>query len=116
MEAMAYFKNIHVSPKKLRQILPNIKNLKPQDALDYLLYTPKKGATVLHKAIKSAMYNAKNVLKVGDDVLQFKLLTVEEGNKIKRYRAGSRGTAKPIMRRYSHIKIVITAKEGAVKK
>lgn len=50
------------------------------------------------------------LLKVQADVLQFKLLTIEEGRKLNRFKAGSKGMAKPIVRRYSHIKIVLVEK------
>jgi len=109
MESQAYIKNIKISPKKLRFLLPEIKKRKPAEALNYLLYTPKKGARIFYKAIKSAINNAKTVLKVSDDLLKFKLLTVEEGRKLKRFQAGGRGTAKSIIKRYSHIKIILIA-------
>lgn len=108
MESQTYIKNVKISPKKLRFILPAIKKHSPLNSLDYLLYTPRKSSRILYKAIHSAISNARTTLKVRDDVLKFKLLTVEEGVKIKRQRAGSRGMVKPIIRRLSHIKIVLT--------
>ncbi len=116
MDAKAYFRNIHISPKKLRFLLPEVKKMSPAAAVDFLNYTPKSGAKILRKALNSVMSTARNSLKVGDDLLEFKLLTIEEGQKIKRFRAGSKGAAKPIKRRYAHIKIILTAKEGATKK
>ncbi|MEK7070750.1 MAG: uL22 family ribosomal protein, partial [Patescibacteria group bacterium] len=76
-----------------------------------LMYTPRKGARMLYKAIQSAVSNAKNTLKVEGDMLQFKTLLIEEGQKLKRMRAGGRGMAKPFKRKYSHIKIILIAKE-----
>lgn len=107
MEIKTYIKNIRISPKKLRFLLPAIKKLKPVKALDYLFYSSKKGAKIFYKAIKSAIDSAKNVLKTNEDLLKFKLLTVEEGQKFKRYRPGGRGTVKPIIKRMSHIKIIL---------
>ena len=107
MEIKAYIKNVRISPKKLRFLLPAIKKLSPVEALDYLFYTPKKGARILYKAIKSALDNAKNVLKTNENLLKFKLFTIEEGPRLKRYRPGGRGTVKPIKRKMSHIKIVL---------
>ncbi|MCL4374322.1 50S ribosomal protein L22 [Patescibacteria group bacterium] len=107
MESQTYIKNLDVTPRKLRWLLPAIRPMRPVEALDYLYYTPKRAAKILHKAIRSAIVNAKATLKSRDDMLKFKLLTVEEGQKLKRYRAGGRGTAKPIVRRLSHIKIVL---------
>lgn len=109
MEVRTYIKNVKISPKKLRFLLPAVKKLKPVEAIDYLFYTPKKGAKILYKAIQSALANAKNRLKTDENLLKFKLLTVEEGQKLKRFRPGGRGTVKPIVRRFSHIKIVLEA-------
>jgi large subunit ribosomal protein L22 len=108
MESRTYIKNVKISPKKLRFLVPAIKEHKPQESLDYLRYTRKKSAQVLYKAIHSALSNARSTLKVRDDMLKFKTLTIEEGMKLKRYRAGARGMVRPYLRRYSHIKIVLT--------
>jgi large subunit ribosomal protein L22 len=107
MEFKAYIKNVKISPKKLRFFLPAIKKLTPKESLDYLFYMPNKAAKILYKAIKSAIDNAKNISKTREGLLKFKLLAVEEGLKLKRYRPGGRGTVKPFERRYSHIKIVL---------
>jgi len=111
MESNTYIKNIKLSPRKLRFLLPGIKKLSPVASLDYLLYSPQKGAKFFYKAIHSAIDNAKNTLKANPDLLQFKTLTIEEGNVLKRYNPGGRGTAKPFKRRMAHIKITLTAKE-----
>jgi len=109
MEAQAYIKNVKMSPKKLRFLLPAIKKLTPVKSLEYLFYTPKKGAKLFYKAINSAINNAKQTIKVSEDLLKFKLLTVEEGRKLKRQQPGGKGVAKPIRKRYSHIKVILTA-------
>jgi ribosomal protein L22 len=115
METKAYFINLPVSPKKARFYLPAIKKLKPIDSLDYLFYERTDASVILYKAIKSAISSARQILKVEDNLLNFKLLTVEQGQKLKRFRPGSRGNAKPINRRMSHIKIILEASKGATK-
>ncbi|MFA9288827.1 MAG: 50S ribosomal protein L22 [Weeksellaceae bacterium] len=116
MESRTYMKDIKESPKKLRFLLGEVKKRSPQEALDYLMYSPRKPARIYYKVIQSAINNAVNTLKVGADMLQFKLLTVEQGRVLKRYTAGSRGTAKPIKRAYSHIKVVLVEKTKTVAK
>ncbi len=111
MESRTYIKNLKTSPKKLRFLLPAVKKLKPVDALDYLLYTPKKTAKIYYKAIKSAITNVKKVLNVDENNLEFSLLTIEEGQKLKRFRSGGRGGVKPFVRRFSHMKIILKAAE-----
>lgn len=111
MEAKAAFKNVKVSPKKLRFLLPEIKKLTPLEAVNHLLYSPKKGANVLYKVIKSALANAKATLKVDEHLLQFKALFVDEGNTLKRYKAGGKGAVKPIAREFSHVTVILEAPE-----
>lgn len=107
MQSLTYLKNLKITPKKLRFFLPVIKKMTPEQAVQSLMYSPEKPARIFYKVIQSAIANAQQTLKVGGDLLQFKLLTVEEGQKLRRYKAGGRGTAKPIMRRYAHIKIIL---------
>ncbi|KKP63072.1 MAG: 50S ribosomal protein L22 [Candidatus Roizmanbacteria bacterium GW2011_GWC2_34_23] len=107
METKAYFVNLPVSPKKARFYLPAIKKLKPAESLEFLMYENTDASEILYKAIKSAISSARQTLKVEDNLLKFKLLSVEQGQKLKRYRPGSRGNAKPINRRMSHVKIIL---------
>ena len=115
MESRTYMKNVKVSPKKLRFFLPQITSMTPQEAVERLAYMPQTPARVLYNAIRSAMANARTVLKVQDDALVFQTLLVEEGQKLRRYHAGSRGMAKPYKKRFSHIKIVLGVRAQAQK-
>ncbi len=116
MESKTYLKNLKMSPKKLRFFLPELKKKKPAMALDYLFYAPQKAAKILYFALKSALTNAKNTLKVSEDLLEWKVLTVEEGQKLKRYKPGGRGTAKPFKIRFSHVKIILGTEQTEQKK
>lgn len=109
MESVTYLKNIKITPKKLRFLVPTVKQYKPRAAANHLYYMTNKNAKVLYKAVQSAISNATQSLKVNEDLLQFKVFTIEEGQKLKRYNAGSRGMAKPYVRRFAHIKIILTA-------
>jgi len=114
-ESITYLKNIAMPPKKLRFYLSTVKKMSPVAALDHLFYGRQKTTRVLYQAIKSAVSNAKQSLKVSDDLLKFRLFTIEEGNKLKRYRPGGRGTPKPIVKRRSHIKIILIAENKNTK-
>lgn len=114
MEFKAYFKDLKISPRKLRFIMPEIKKLKPVEAMEKLFYSPKRGAKVFYKAIKSAVDNAKQSLKTDDNLLKFKVLTVEEGHKLKRFRPGGRGGVKPYVHRFSHLKIILETVEKSL--
>ncbi|MBI5127578.1 hypothetical protein HZA76_03950 [Candidatus Roizmanbacteria bacterium] len=110
-ESKTYLKNISIPPKKLRFYLASVKKMKPTDAMERLFYGRQRATKVLYQAVKSAVSNAKQTLKVDADLLSFKVLTIEEGQKLKRYRPGSRGSPKPVIKRKSHIKIVLIAKD-----
>ncbi|KKQ38310.1 MAG: 50S ribosomal protein L22 [Candidatus Roizmanbacteria bacterium GW2011_GWA2_37_7] len=107
MESLTYIKNIKITPKKLRMIRDLVVRMSPQDALDHLLYTTSKASKIYYKAIHSAVSNATQSFKVSPDMLQFKLLNIEEGRTLKRFHAGSKGMAKPIKKSFSHIKIIL---------
>ena len=109
MESITYLKNIKIAPKKLRFYVGTIKKMSPENAMRVLFYMHEKPGRVFYQAVKSAVNNAKNALKVQEDLLQFKALIIEEGQKLKRYHAGSRGSAKPYKKRLSHIKIIMSA-------
>ena len=96
-------------PRKLRSYLAAVKKMTPSQALDFLFYGRQKATDVLYQAVKSAVTNAKATLKVESDLLKFKVFTIEEGQKLKRYRPGGRGTPKPVVKRKSHIKIIIVS-------
>ncbi|PIS15762.1 50S ribosomal protein L22 [Candidatus Roizmanbacteria bacterium CG09_land_8_20_14_0_10_41_9] len=116
MESKTYLKNERISPKKVRFLVPSIKKMKPTQALDYLFYSPHHSAKILYKAIHSALSNAKQSFKVSEDLIKFKSLSIEEGQKMKRYKPGGRGTPKPIVRRFAHIRIILEAERPAVQK
>ncbi len=110
MESRAYIKNVPVSPKKMRFVANSVRGLKPAEAVQILRYTNKKGAVILREAMLSAMANAKQTFRTSEDLLQCKALIIEEGIKMRRYRAGSKGMARPYVRAFSHIKIVLITK------
>jgi large subunit ribosomal protein L22 len=107
MEIKAYIKYNKVTPKKLRFLLDDVKKRTPVDALNFLFYNPRRSGKALYKGIKSAVDNAKSTFKIDENLLKFKTLIVEMGPSLKRYNAGSKGSAKPFTRKMSHIKIVL---------
>lgn len=111
MEVQAYIKYVHISPKKLRFIITDIKKKTPRQALDHLFTSQKRSSKVLYKAVKSAVDNARQVFKTDDSALRFKTFLVEEGPSLKRMRPGSKGMANMYQRRTSHIKVVLIKEE-----
>ncbi len=112
MEVVANQKYIGSTPRKLRLVADMIRKMTPAQAVLTLGFTQKYAAQDLSKAIKTVLANAK---QQGLDAqkLSFKKIEVNEGPKVKRFRAGTRGRAKPYVKKMGHIKIVLTdEKEG----
>lgn len=110
MEVRAQIKYVRISPIKLRTLIDSIKVMSPQVALDHLGLSQNRTAKVLYKAIHSAVANGSSVPGFDAQKATFKTLAVDEGPYLRRYRAGSRGTAKPFVRKSSHITVVLEQK------
>jgi large subunit ribosomal protein L22 len=115
MEAKASVTDVHSTPKKLRILLADIKKMSPVKAMDLLYYSPKKSAMILYKVIKSAVDNAKATLQIDANLLEVKLLKVDQGHALRRYNPGSRGTSKPYRKQFAHIQVVVAMKSQAKK-
>lgn len=107
MEAITNQRFIHTSPRKLKLVADMVRALKPAKVLEVLEFTQKSAAKELLKAVKTVLANAKQ-RGLNEELLRFKTLEVNEGSRMKRYRAGTKGRAKPYQRRMAHIKIVLT--------
>lgn len=112
MESQTYMKNLKVTPRKLRLAADMVRKADPATAVRILGDQNTKSAFILRKAMMSAIANAKQTLKVSDDMLELRLLVIEEGLKLRRYQAGSRGMARAFVRQSAHAKIVIGVKPG----
>ena len=77
-------------------------------ALDILAFTPRKAAAMVAKTLKSAVANAENNNNLRVDKLVVKEATVGEGPTAKRSQPKARGSAGPILKRTSHIRIIVT--------
>lgn len=110
MEVRAHIKYVKMSPLKLREIVDAVKVLSPQVALDRLQFSQRRNAKALRKALVSAIANGQGITGFDPKKAVFKTLKIDEGPFFKRFRPGSRGTAKPYVRKSSHITIVLEQK------
>lgn len=107
----AVVKSVRISPKKLNLIADLIRNKNANEAMEILELLPKKGAKILHKAVKSAMANATNNFKQEAESLMIKEILVSKAPTYKRWIPASRGKAQPILKRNSHLSVTIGVKE-----
>ena len=108
MEVRSTFKYARISPFKAREVTREIQGLPVSAALDLLAFTPKKAAFLIGKTLKSAIANAENNANLKPDGLVVKEAVVGEGPTLKRIMARARGSASGILKRTSHIRIVLS--------
>lgn len=106
-------KYIRTSPRKLRLVADAVRKLTPVEAMRQLKFIGKRAAEPLYQAIRQAVSNAKNNTGIKEETLRFKTLEVNEGATYKRFRAVSRGMAHKIMKRSSHIRVVLEEQNGS---
>ena len=108
MEVRSIYKYARISPFKVREVTREIQGLPVSAALDVLAFTPKKAASLIGKTLKSAVANAENNANLKVDGLVVKEAIVGEGPTIKRMMARARGSGSQILKRTSHIRIVLS--------
>lgn len=108
MEVRSTYKYARISPFKVREVTREIQGLPVSAALDVLAFTPKKAAFLINKTLKSAIANAENNANLKADGLVVKEAVVGEGPTLKRIMARARGSASRILKRTSHIRIVLS--------
>ena len=108
MEVRAIYKYARISPFKVREVTREIQGLPVSAALDILAFTPKKAAFLINKTLKSAIANAENNANLKADGLVVKEAVVGEGPTFKRMKTRARGSGSQILKRTSHIRIVLT--------
>lgn len=107
MEAKAIAKYVRISPLKVNFICSEIRGKQVDEALSILKFTPKRGAKILEKVLNSAIANAENNLNLDKDNLYVSEAYANDGPHMKRWRPKARGMAYPILKRSSHIGVVV---------
>jgi large subunit ribosomal protein L22 len=108
MQVISTYKHARISAFKAREVTREIQGLPVAAALDILAFTPKKAAGLVAKTLKSAVANAENNNNLRADTLVVKEATCGEGPTIKRFQPKARGSAGPVRKRTSHIRIVLS--------
>ncbi len=108
MQIHSTYKYARISAFKAREVTREIQGLSVASALDIVAFSPKKAATLIAKTLKSAVANAENNANLRVDSLVVKEATVGEGPTFKRSQPKARGSAGPIRKRTSHIRIILS--------
>ena len=111
MEARATLRYARISPRKVSIVLDLIRNQPLDKALAILQYTPKAACEPLLKLVKSAAANAENNHNMDKASLYVAECFVTPGPTLKRMRPRAQGRAYRILKRTSHITVVLKEKE-----
>ena len=114
-EIIAVAKHIPISAQKVRLVLDVVRGMDAEVALNTLRFMPQKAAEPVYKLIQSAVANASQNYGLEIDELYVDRIYADEGprHRLSPYggRFGARGRFKPILRRSSHITVVLTERE-----
>jgi large subunit ribosomal protein L22 len=107
MEAKAILRTARISPQKARLVADQVRGMPVARAADLLEFSDKKAAALIRKVLWSAMSNAENNL--GADIYELKItsIMVDEGPVLKRFMARAKGRGTRILKRTSHISVVV---------
>lgn len=110
MEVKAIAKTVRMGPRKVRLVIDLIRGKKVSEAISILRLTPKGASPIVEKVVKSAVANAVNNNQMDQSLLYIKQAFVNEGVTMKRYLPRAKGSANTILKRTSHITIVLDEK------
>ena len=111
MEVKSTAKTLRVPPRKARLVLDLIRNKNVAEAAAILKFTPNSAATATAKVLKSAVANATHNHGLIEDKLFVKACYADEGVVLKRFMPRAKGRADQILKRTSHITVVVAEKE-----
>ena len=107
MAVQATAKGITISAKKLKWLANMVRGKNVEEALVLLRYTPTPAAREVAKVVKSAAANAENNLMLNQDELRIVGIYADKGQVLKRIRARPRGQSSRILKRSSHVTVVV---------
>ncbi len=106
MEVKAVLKYARISPQKVRKLVDAVKGQPVEGSLNQLKFMPQKGAGIIEKVVRSAVANADHY-NLDVDSLVIRNITADQGPTLKRFRARARGRGTRILKRTSHITVIL---------
>lgn len=108
LKTRAVARGVDMTPRKVGEVSALVRGRTVSDALVILQHTPRRAAGPVAKVIASAKANALNNDGLDEKSLRIDTIMVSAGPRLKRYRAGAMGRAKPYQKRTSHITVIVT--------
>jgi len=107
VEVKAVAKYVRMSSRKVKLVVDMVRGKRVNEALTVLKHSSKSAAGPVAKVIKSAAANAEENYGLSSDELYVAQVYADEGPTLKRGRIGARGRFKPILKRSTHITVVL---------
>lgn len=108
MEVSAISKDTGISPRKVRLLVDMVRGKTVDEALTILRFAPTPTARVVAKVVKSAAANAENNFQMSPADLKIVKIFADEARTLKRHRPRARGRVSPILKRSSHITVIVS--------
>ena len=108
MEVKAAAKYVRISPQKVRRLIDAVKGKPVEDGLNLLKFMPQRAASIVEKTIRSAVANADQIPDIDVDSLVILNITADQGPTLKRFKARARGRGTRILKRTSHITVILS--------
>ena len=113
IEVRAISKYVHMSPRKVKLVVDLVRGKYASEALTMLKFSTQSAAVPVAKVIRSAVANAEENYGLSPDEMYVAQIFADEGPTLKRGRFGGRGRFKPILKRSSHITVILESVEEA---
>ncbi|MGD7704771.1 50S ribosomal protein L22 [Microlunatus sp. Y2014] len=105
--AYAIARHVRMSPTKVRRVVDLVRGMDVEEALSMLEFAPQAASEPVQKVLASAVANAESVDNLRSDDLFVSQAFVDEGVTMRRIRARAKGSASRILKRGSHITVVV---------
>lgn len=112
-EVRAVGKYIPMSPQKVRLIINELRGRPVDEALNILRFTPKAAAKPVAKVLRSAIANAEENFGLSREDLYVARIAADQAPTRRWRRYGARGRFKPILKRATHLTVILSEREGA---
>ena len=110
MEVKAVSKYVRISPQKVHIMIDAVKGKPVETALEILKFMPQKAAYTVEKIVRSAVSNADQHPDIDVDSLVVRNIIADQGPTLKRFKARARGRGTRILKRTSHITVILAEK------
>lgn len=113
--ARAQARFVRVTPQKARRVIDMIRGMNAQEAQTLLRFAPQAASEPIGKVVGSAIANATNNYSLDPRTLVITQAFVDEGPTMKRFRPRAQGRASQILKRTSHITVIVESVDSQKK-